>query len=115
MKYAAVLMVLLAGLCGSIGPAAAADLGPMTAQSWRMTAPRDTLPFPRSERSQAVWASNTCWSQCGSSCTWGEVECLEHDSQGQCLKLTDKCDRSCQRTCRGASAGPFLPLEFPWD
>ena len=35
----------------------------------------------------------------------------ERDAQGQCLKLTDTCDRYCQRHCR-TSGGPLLPLDF---
>jgi hypothetical protein len=40
--------------------------------------------------------------------------CLQQDSQGLCLKLTDKCDRYCQRECR-TMGGPFLPFELPWE
>ncbi len=69
------------------------------------------LPFPRSKRSQSVWASNACWTGCQSYCTWGEAACLRHDSQGRCLKFTDDCDRSCQRSCR-TSGGPLLLLDF---
>ena len=63
---------------------------------------------------QSVWASGACWSECGSYCAWGMAGCLERDAQGQCLKLTDKCDRYCQRECR-TSGGPLLPIEFFWD
>ena len=120
MKPAILLIALLIGALwtASAGPAKAADLRPMQAttqaKTWRMTAPRDVLPFPRSERAQSVWASNACWSECGSYCAWGQTQCLERDSQGQCLKLTDRCDRSCQRECR-TSGGPLLPIELPWD
>jgi hypothetical protein len=69
------------------------------------------LTFPRSERAQSVWASDACWSECGAYCAWGEAGCLARDSQGQCLKLTDTCDRYCQRQCR-TSGGPLLPLDF---
>jgi hypothetical protein len=72
------------------------------------------LPFPRSERAQSVWASGACWSECGSYAAWGEAGCLERDAQGVCLKLTDKSDRYCQRTCR-TSGGPLLAVEMPWD
>ena len=81
---------------------------------WHMGAPRDGLPFPRSERAQSVWASGTCWSECGAFCAWGQTGCLERDAQGQCVKLTDKCDRYCQRTCR-TSGGSLLPIEMFWD
>lgn len=74
-------------------------------------APAKMLPFPRSERAQSVWASSACFRDCGAYCAWGQTSCLYRDSQGQCLKLTDDCDRYCQRSCRSAG-GPFLPLDF---
>lgn len=69
------------------------------------------LPFPRSDRAQAVWASNVCLRDCGAYCAWGQTSCLARDAQGQCLKHTDDCDRYCQRACR-TSGGPWLPLDF---
>ncbi len=117
MKQLIVLMALVLGPYSAMGPAGAADLKPMQASVWRghdIRAPRDVLPFPRGERAQSVWASGACWSECGSYCAWGQTQCLERDSQGQCLKLTDKCDRYCQRECR-TSGGPLLPIELPWD
>ena len=88
-------------------PAVAADLKPRVAAS----SPGFSLPFPRSERAQSVWASSACWRDCGAYCAWGQTQCLTRDSQGQCLKLTDDCDRYCQRACR-TSGGPLLPLDF---
>jgi hypothetical protein len=107
-------LILIALLLGGIvlpaaGPAAAGNGKPM-----RYAAPGQDLPFPRSERAQSVWASGACWSECGSYCAWGSAGCLERDAQGQCLKLTDKCDRYCQRSCR-SSGGPLLPIEFFWE
>lgn len=110
-RWIVLMALLLSGLAGSAG---AADLKPVQASIWRMATPHDGLPFPRSERSQSVWASGACWSECGSYCAWGQTQCLERDPQGQCLKLTDKCDRYCQRQCR-TSGGPLLPFELPWD
>ena len=108
MKRAVVLIGLLAGLLTAAGGSAvAADVsyraGPVRSQQ--------ALPFPRSERAQSVWASGACWSECGSYCAWGEAGCLLRDEQGLCLKLTDTCDRYCQRQCR-TSGGPLLPLDF---
>jgi hypothetical protein len=116
MKPAIALIALLIGALwtASAGPVKAANLKPMQASTWNRTAPQEVVPFPRSERAQSVWASNACWSECGSYCAWGQTHCLERDSQGQCLKLTDKCDRYCQRECR-TSGGPLLPIELPWD
>jgi hypothetical protein len=91
-------------------PAEAAD----GVKPWRYTARSQELPFARGDQAQSAWASGACWSECGSYCTWGQAGCLEHDAQGQCVKLADKCDRYCQRECR-TSGGPLLPVEFPWD
>jgi len=105
-------MALLIGgiLLLPAGSAAAGD----GVKPWRASAKSQELPFSRDERAQSVWASGACWSECGSYCAWGQNGCLAHDTQGQCIKLTDKCDRYCQRECR-TSGGPLLPLEFPWD
>jgi hypothetical protein len=81
---------------------------------WRYNAHSPEPPFPRSKRAESIWASDWCWSDCGSYCAWGLAGCLKEDSQGRCLKLTDKCDRYCQRACR-TRGGPLLPIEFPWD
>ncbi|MDO8877617.1 MAG: hypothetical protein Q8M24_13360 [Pseudolabrys sp.] len=109
MKRALILIALLATVLMSGaggGGALAADL---TYRSSMMRS--QPLPFPRSERAQSVWASNVCWSECGSYCAWGQAGCLQRDTQGQCLKLTDTCDRYCQRQCR-TSGGPLLPIDF---
>jgi hypothetical protein len=121
MKRSILLVALLLGgiLLPSVGPAAAADVKSWNVKSsnvkfWRYNAHPQELPFPRSERAQSVWASGACWSECGSYCTWGLAGCLSRDAQGQCLKLTDKCDRYCQRECR-TLGGPLLPIEFFWE
>jgi hypothetical protein len=103
--------LVLIGIVTIAGAAYAAD-GKTT--TWRYNAHSSELPFPRSERAQTVWASDRCWQECGSYCAWGMAGCLQRDSQGLCLKLTDKCDRHCQRQCR-TNAGPFLPFELPWE
>jgi hypothetical protein len=81
---------------------------------WRYNAHTADLPFPRGKRAEAVWASGACWSDCGAYCAWGLAGCLKEDTQGRCLKYTDKCDRYCQRECR-TRGGPFLSVEFPWE
>ncbi len=97
-------IVLLPG-----APAALAGDHPVM---WRYTAPGHALlPFPRSQREASVWGSGACWSRCGAFCAWGMAGCLRTDAQGQCLELTDKCDRYCQRECR-TWGGPLLPLDF---
>lgn len=114
MTRAILLFALLLGGLVLGEPSGAADLKPVAAKSWRMSPRADVLPFPRSERSQAVWDGNARWTECGSYCAWGQTQCLERDSQGTCLKLTDKCDRMCQRDARTAG-GPLIPFELPWD
>lgn len=113
-----VYMLTVLFLAGILLPASAADrLPPVVGPHppiWRYNGPPQQPPFPRSEPTQAVWDAGACWSECGAYCAWGEAGCLERDAQGQCLKLTDKCDRYCQRTCR-TSGGPLLPIEFFWE
>ena len=84
------------------------------APSWRYNAHNPDLPFSHSRRAEAVWASAACWSECGSYCGWGVAGCVQENAQGRCLKLTDKCERYCQRQCR-TWGGPLLPIEFPWE
>ena len=107
---------LLAGLAaiGIVMIAGAAFAAEGKTMTWRYNAHSSDLPFPRSERAQSVWASDRCWKECGAYCAWGLAGCLQQDSQGLCLKLTDRCDRSCQRQCR-TYGGPFLPFELPWE
>jgi len=116
MKRSVLLVAILLGgiLLPSGGPAAAGDVKSWDANPWRYNARSQELPFPRSERAQSVWASGACWSECGSYCAWGFAGCLTRDAQGQCLKLTDACDRYCQRECR-TIGGPLLPLDFYWE
>lgn len=110
MMRIAVLTACIAVLVGiSLCPAAPAMAADLSYHPGSLRSP--FLPFPRSERAQSVWASGACWSECGAYCAWGEAGCLTRDSQGQCLKLTDTCDRYCQRQCR-TSGGPLLPLDF---
>ena len=123
MARVLVLIALALGLSWMApAPVSAADGPSATATStstsdakiWRYNNHPEALPFARSERAAATWASGACWSECGSYCAWGEAGCLQRDAQGQCIKLTDKCDRYCQRECR-TSGGPLLPIEMPWD
>jgi hypothetical protein len=106
-RFALILALLLGGL--STPPALAGD-----AQIWRYNRHSPEPAFPLSERAQAVWASGVCWTDCGSYTAWNLVACLERDTQGHCLKVTNRADRYCQRECR-PSGGPLLPFELPWD
>jgi hypothetical protein len=106
-RFALILALLLGGL--STLPALAGD-----AQIWRYNRHSPEPAFPLSERAQAVWASGVCWTDCGSYTAWNLAACLERDTQGHCLKVTNRADRYCQRECR-PSGGPLLPFELPWD
>jgi len=115
-RYAAVRMrlFLITLLLLLSGPVAAAELTPAVRSS--VSTELRALPYPRAPRATAVWNERACWSQCGSHCAWGMAACLRQEkvgqmSQGTCLKLTDRCDRSCQRDCRTAG-GPLLPDVF---
>ncbi len=122
MTRAFVLIGLLIGALLLPGATARIDTAAAAEPVYRPAMARPQgLPFPRSERAQSVWASGLCWSECGSYCAWGSADCLARENlagdseprktQGQCLKLTDSCDRYCQRQCR-TSGGPLLPLDF---
>jgi hypothetical protein len=117
---ALLVAAILGGIVMPFGAGAVAadakpvDTQPFETKPWRYNDHSDTLPFPRGDRAQSVWSSGGCWSECGSYCAWGAADCLTRAPQGHCLKLTDACDRSCQRQCR-SSGGPLLPLDFFWD
>ena len=109
MKTVAVLVAVLLSLAAGL-PAGAADFGTGKRVTVAAASTMRALPFPRSSRSQAVWASDACWNDCQSYCTWGEAGCLQVDSQGRCLRYTDRCDRACQRDCRTRGGPLFAPL-----
>lgn len=118
MKSLPILLALLVGavlggLClAAASPAQAADLSTHRARTAMVATQRGAVPpFPRSERSQSVWASDACWSGCQSYCTWDEAACFRVDEQGNCLMRTDHCDRICQRQCR-TMGGPLVPDIF---
>ncbi len=113
-RWIVLITLLLTGILPGMGAAAADDFRSAPVTIWRYNNHPQELPFVRSDRAASVWASGACWSECGSYCAWGMAGCLERHAQGQCLKLTDKCDRYCQRECR-TSGGPLLPIEFPWE
>lgn len=113
MKHAAALSALLALLIAAIlmaplGPAGAADVGIYRSAPAVVAGP--ILPFPRSERTEAVWASGGCWTACSAHTTWALDACLYRDTQGHCLERADTADRACQRSCR-TRGGPFLPID----
>jgi len=101
----AIIALLIALLFAA--PAMAAD-GTLLSRADPLTR---QLPYPREARAEAVWNERACWSGCGSYCAWGMAACLRNDSQGTCLKLTDRCDRACLRGCRNAG-GPLVPDVF---
>jgi hypothetical protein len=110
MKHPILCTALVFGVISAafMAPAGAADLAihPRTAASGAFR----VLPFPRSERAQAVWASDACWRDCGAHTAWALAGCLRHDAQGECLQVADGGDRTCQLACR-TRGGPYLPIE----
>jgi hypothetical protein len=76
---------------------------------WRYDA-LNPPPFARSARAQAL-DSKTCWRECSAYCAAALGGCVYEDSQGRCLAFTDSCNLDCQRSCRGYTSGPFLPLD----
>ena len=105
MKRFALILALLLGGFATL-PATAGETA-----IWRYNRHSPEPPFALSERSQSVWASGACWSECGSYATWNLVACLYRDTQGRCLKRADTDDRACQRACR-TMGGPLLPDIF---
>jgi hypothetical protein len=107
--------LLFAIMCGVMAPAGAADMSVSYQNTrpdiWRFNRHGKELPFPRDARAQAVWGERACRTDCQSYCTWGEAACLARDPQGHCLKVTDRCDRMCQRECR-TRGGPLVPDIF---
>ncbi len=101
----AIIALLIALLFAA--PAMAAD-GALLSRADPLTR---QLPYPREARAEAVWNERACWSGCGSYCAWGMAACLRNDTQGTCVKLTDRCDRACLRGCRNAG-GPLVPDVF---
>jgi hypothetical protein len=65
-------------------------------------------PYPQSKRAASVWASDACWRDCKATCTWKMEYCVGSNNADACRPHLDACDRSCQRSCRGLSAGPLL-------
>lgn len=110
LRFAA-LICCLAVLMAGAAPATAADYS-----LWRRPPPvreaGPVLPFPRSERAQAIWASAACWAPCQSVCTDALDRCLrESPDQARCLAAADTCDRICQSGCRQGGelgGGPLI-------
>jgi hypothetical protein len=109
MRVFVLSALLIGGLSLLSGRATAADLK-VSHGVTTYPARAYVLPFPRSDEAQSVWASTACWQDCGRECAWGLTECVRHDRQRQCLEVTDRCDRFCQRTCR-TRGGPYLAIE----
>jgi hypothetical protein len=65
-------------------------------------------PYPQGKRAASVWASDACWRDCKSSCTWKMEYCVRATDADACRPQLDACDRSCQRACRGPWSGPLL-------
>ena len=110
IRAVVLLITLTLGVLVPASRAAAGDIGALR-HSVRSGERVYVLPFSRSERSRSVWGETACWQDCQRSCAWGLTECLYRDAQGACLQITDRCDRYCQRECRGRG-GPYLPTGY---
>jgi len=106
MKILAALLLLILGLAA-----------PAAAGQYKMENRPEVIfkggivhqtPYPQSKRAASVWASDACWRDCSSSCAWKMEYCVRSNDADSCRPRLDACDRSCQRSCRGLSAGPLL-------
>ena len=111
MRAVVALLIALLAIAPAMTPAMTPAMAADGTLLSRADTPSRQLPYPRETRAEAVWNERACWSGCGSYCAWGMASCLRNDTQGTCLKLTDRCDRACQRGCRNAG-GPFVPDVF---
>jgi hypothetical protein len=64
-------------------------------------------PYPAGKRAASVWASDVCWNDCKTSCTWKMETCVGTASADTCRPYLDACDRSCLRSCR-TRGGPWV-------
>jgi hypothetical protein len=105
MKTLAALLLLVFGL---IAPATAGEysLANRPEVSFK-GGPTHVSPYPQSKRAAAVWAADTCWNDCKSSCAWKMEACVSSTDADACRPQLDACDRSCQRSCRSWSSGPL--------
>jgi hypothetical protein len=66
-------------------------------------------PYPAGKRAAAVWASDACWRDCKTSCTWKFEYCVRGSDADICRPHLDSCDRACLSSCR-TRGGPFVGL-----
>jgi hypothetical protein len=108
MKCVAAVLVLFAGLVAS---AAAGDYTLANRPEVIFPGPKGGIvhisPYPAGKRAASVWASDACWRDCKTSCTWQMESCLAATDADACRPHLDACDRACQRSCR-TRGGPFL-------
>jgi hypothetical protein len=109
MKLLAAVFVLVAGVAALAASAAAGDytLENRPEVVFKGGVVHQT-PYPQGARAASVWKSDACWRYCKSTCTWKMEYCVGAADPDACRPHLDACDRSCQRSCRGFSAGPLL-------
>jgi hypothetical protein len=109
MKLLTALFVLVAGV---VALAASAAAGDYTLENRPEVVFKGGVihqtPYPQGARAASVWKSDACWRDCKSACTWKMEYCVGAADPDACRPHLDACDRSCQRSCRGFSAGPLL-------
>ena len=64
-------------------------------------------PFPMSNRSAAVWASDACWRDRTSTAAFRFERCIGVYGADACPSVMDADDRACLRSCR-TRGGPYL-------
>lgn len=105
MKSFVASLLLIAGL---VAPAAADDYS--LANRPVVVFPGGAVhvsPYPASRRAAAIWASDACWRDCKTDCTWRMAACVGAIDADACRPHLDACDRACQRSCR-TEGGPLL-------
>ena len=112
------VFTFLGAFLGPVAPAAAGDYTmanrPEVIFPGRNGGIVHISPYPAGKRAASVWASDVCWRDCRTSCTWRMESCVGTMSADACRPQLDACDRACQRSCR-TRGGPWLGfLDFDW-
>jgi hypothetical protein len=118
MKSIPALLLTMIALLGLAAPAGAGGYTLANRPETVFPGPKGGIvhvsPFPAGKRAASVWASDLCWHDCTTSCTWKMETCVSGASADICRPHLDACDRSCQRSCR-TRGGPWLGLiDFDW-
>ena len=110
MRMLAALLFLVTGIAA---PAAAGEYSFANRPQIEFPGPRGgsvhISPFPMGKRAQAIWASDSCWRDCGARCAWRYEACSSNLGHEVCLPHFDACERACLKACR-TRGGPLLNI-----